>query len=587
MRRQPLSQNYINRIKFLRGLSIILLLIGLCLSSLYNDYRLLKLNQEKNIIQLTNILAEINNQTILSLTNFSHFVSQTPAPSTLEKRRFSELVSQRLPYIHSISTASAYAKAELTPLLSPRFMLKSRRKTAPDVVEFIGYSPQAMNVITDFIYPLTPQTEPILGLDILSLDLLDLLFNQVPKDSFVRLLNAPNDLHKTVTHAFTLLEGGYAISLNQAVGERAFEGKVYPTHVTSFLLELAGLRDFLANLSANDSLRIQVQTEDGELMEFGQGIAPAMYQVNIEDELTYQLVGRDIILKSAFSFGLQQINWELMLVLSVLGISAIFYFNKLYSVIQRKHRNLMTVNTKLTHNLKTQSDMLGHISHDLNTPLTLISLANQQLQKAKLNNEQSFHLATIENQTQKMTNLVKHILELKTAQRLTLNPQPGDIVSDIKQIVGQFEAQFAQKHIHFLMIDGHVQHLPTHYDHLSLETVLDNLLNNACKYTDAYELAEVYLSLEVGNDDNPQRYLVVHIDNAHPGLTPAQCEQIFTKFVRIDAQGTDGSGLGLGIVKEVCERNGWLIECHSGVRPKVPKQFGQDGYVAFTLSIPV
>lgn len=90
MRRQPLSQNYINRIKFLRGLSIILLLIGLCLSSLYNDYRLLKLNQEKNIIQLTNILAEINNQTILSLTNFSHFVSQTPAPSTLEKRRFSE-----------------------------------------------------------------------------------------------------------------------------------------------------------------------------------------------------------------------------------------------------------------------------------------------------------------------------------------------------------------------------------------------------------------------------------------------------------------------------------------------------------------
>ena len=74
MRRQPLSQKYINRIKFLRGLSIILLLIGLCLSSLYNDYRLLKLNQEKNTLLLTNILAEINNQTILSLTNFSDFV---------------------------------------------------------------------------------------------------------------------------------------------------------------------------------------------------------------------------------------------------------------------------------------------------------------------------------------------------------------------------------------------------------------------------------------------------------------------------------------------------------------------------------
>jgi len=79
--------------------------------------------------------------------------------------------------------------------------------------------------------------------------------------------------------------------------------------------------------------------------------------------------------------------------------------------------------------------MLEHISHELNTPLTLISLANQQLQKGEGNDEQTTHVVTIDRQLKKMTNLVRHILEVKTAQRLSLNPQPQDIVAHIKQIV--------------------------------------------------------------------------------------------------------------------------------------------------------
>ena len=115
MKRQPPSQAYIARLKYLRGLSIILLLIGLCLSSLYNDYRLLKVNQAKSTILLANIIAEVYNQTITSLTNFSDFISQTP--SLLDKRRFSMLVAKQLPYIYSISMASAYSQEELEPLL--------------------------------------------------------------------------------------------------------------------------------------------------------------------------------------------------------------------------------------------------------------------------------------------------------------------------------------------------------------------------------------------------------------------------------------------------------------------------------------
>ena len=553
MKRQSPSQAHIARLKFLRGLSIILLLIGLCLSSLYNDYRLLKLNQEKNTLLLANIIAEVNNQTVTSLTNFSDFISQTP--SLLDKRRFSRLVAKQLPYIYSISMATAYTEEELVPLLSPRFMLKQIRIRDNGDIELIPYRPQSVNVITNFIYPLTPETKPLIGLDILSLKLLDPLFNRESNDDFVRLLEAPTALRQTVTRPFDLFGGGSAISINQAIGERPFNDKVYPQHITTLIIELDEFRNFLANFIGNDALRIKLQTEDNEAIWFGKRLAPRWYEIAIQEQQTYQLLGRDIILQSEFSFGLKQINWQLMLVLTLLGLGAIYYFNKLYSVIQRKQRNLIAANSKLTHNLKTQSDMLEHISHELNTPLTLIGLANQQLQKEKGNDEQSTHVVTIDRQLKKMTNLVRHILEVKTAQRLTLNPQPQDIVAHIKQILSPFKAQFAQKNIQFLHIESHVQTVMTSYDHLSLEMVLENMLTNACKYTDAFEWVEVYLNFEIGDDDDPKRYLVLNIDNAHDGLTPQQCEQIFTKFVRINAQHIQGSGLGLDIVKEVCARN--------------------------------
>lgn len=587
MRRQPPSQEYIARIKYLRGLSIILLLIGLCLVSLYNDYRLLKVNQEKNTLFIANIISEVNNQTVLTLSNFSDFVSQTPAPTDSEKRRFSALVSQQLPYVYTISVASAYLQDELEAVRSPNFVPKQTNQTPDGNVGLRPYEIQPFNFITNFVYPLTPKTEPIIGLDILSLKILDPIFTQVPDDAFVRLLNAPNELHETVTNAFSLFEGGYAISLNQPVGEVVFEDKVYPEHVTAILIELNGFQTFLANFSGDDSLRFKVQTASGQDIWFGDEVTPKWYQIDIQDEQTYRLLGRDITLQSSFGFGLKQINWELMSVLAFLGIGSIIYFNKLYSVIQRKQRNLIEVNTKLTHNLKTQSDMLGYISHELNTPLTLISLANQHLQKGEVSYDMGFHLSTIEKQTEKMTNLVQHILEVKTTQRLSLNPQPHDIIAHIEHIVGQYLDEFAQKHITFTPIDVHLTSLNVDYDQSSLELVLENILSNALKYTEAYEWVELQIHLAVADDDNPRRCLVINVQNAHDGLTPHQCEQIFTKFVRINAEAINGTGLGLGVVKEVCERNEWLVECYSGVKPDVSKQFGKDGYVAFKVSIPL
>lgn len=71
-------------------------------------------------------------------------------------------------------------------------------------------------------------------------------------------------------------------------------------------------------------MRIQLQTEQGEAIWFGKRLAPQWYEIAIQEQQTYQLLGRDIILQNEFGFGLKQINWQLMLVLTLLGLGAIF-----------------------------------------------------------------------------------------------------------------------------------------------------------------------------------------------------------------------------------------------------------------------
>jgi hypothetical protein len=120
MRRDRPYKQTIARIKFLRAVAIVILMIGLCVATLYNDFRMLTLNQKNEQLVLENIISQVNNQTILALTNFSDFIDQAPKPTQAEKNRFSELVSKQLPYLYTLNIASAYDRQQLAKKLRPK-----------------------------------------------------------------------------------------------------------------------------------------------------------------------------------------------------------------------------------------------------------------------------------------------------------------------------------------------------------------------------------------------------------------------------------------------------------------------------------
>lgn len=574
----------IARIKFLRGVAIIILLLSLCAATMYNDFRMLSMNQTNDQLVIKNIISQVNNQTITALTNFSAFINHTPKPSDADKNRFSELVAKQLPYIYTLNIASAYEREQLQAKLSNDFVLKQTNHYVDGHKGLTAISAQDFNFIVDYIYPLTPKTSPIMGLDVLPLNIHQSLFDQQKNPEFERLLVAPNQLQKTVTDVFELVEGGYAISFNQAVGEVQYQGELFPAHITSLLIELAVFRDYLAKITNVPDLQIGVANFAQDTMWFGDALAPKFWSTQITQSQEVLLYGRNITIQTAFNFGVQQISWQLMSALLVLAIACIVFFNQLYTVIELKQAKLELVNNKLTHNLKTQSDMLAYISHQLNTPLTLISLASEQLQKEQnLHCDKRFHVDTIALQTHKMCSLVEHILEVKTTQRLSLDPQQHELIGHIKHMLEDYHSGFAEKDITLTQDYTGLARFDAVYDQISLELVVDNLLSNALKYTEAFEWVEIKL----GYHPSRPAALELTIMNGHRGLTSVECESIFTRFVRLNAETIDGSGLGLGVVKEVCERNNWEITCYSGVKSDVSTQFGKDGYVAFSLTIPV
>lgn len=90
-----------------------------------------------------------------------------------------------------------------------------------------------------------------------------------------------------------------------------------------------------------------------------------------------------------------------------------------------------------------------------------------------------------------------------------------------------------------------------------MERVLDNLMNNAMRYSET--------TLRIGLDlQGSQAILCVEDDG--PGIEPAECEKVFEPFVRLDPsrdRATGGCGLGLAIVRSIAQAMGGSVRCEA------------------------
>lgn len=235
--------------------------------------------------------------------------------------------------------------------------------------------------------------------------------------------------------------------------------------------------------------------------------------------------------------------------------------------LQATNEQLLRSNEELARANQLKDNFLSCISHELRTPLSNIKMAATlleiRLQHLGLweddSNSIQRDLRIIKEECERETELITDLLELTCLDTRAQELVPVELQYFIPQVVASFSEQ---TRLHQQQLDLSVpSNLPTVTTDLSsLQRILHELLQNACKYTPPEE--RIVLSVQVF-----PRSLEIRVSNSGVDIPVHEQERIFEKFYRIpslDRWRHGGTGLGLALVKQLVQRMGGTISIESG-----------------------
>ena len=216
---------------------------------------------------------------------------------------------------------------------------------------------------------------------------------------------------------------------------------------------------------------------------------------------------------------------------------------------------------------RMQSDFVAHVSHQLKTPLSLLSAATETLQMDRVRSPERFaeYLATIHAEAARLTLLVQRVLEFSRVQhRPDYEFERTDLGALVRETVNAFRHSLSNQHFSFRVIEEGPSPIVL-ADPAALEQVLVNLLDNAVKYSNADKTITVRVS-------SSRKQAVVEIVDRGMGIAPHEQEHIFERFYRTAAsRQRPGFGLGLPLVRELMLAHRGRVEVDS--TPRVGSTF--------------
>jgi two-component system phosphate regulon sensor histidine kinase PhoR len=221
---------------------------------------------------------------------------------------------------------------------------------------------------------------------------------------------------------------------------------------------------------------------------------------------------------------------------------------------------------------RVKSEFVTAVSHDLRTPLTTIQGYIELLPRAgALTAQQHEFIQHVLQSLETITELVDNLLDSDRLEAgFDLEMGPCDLLQVIEQTIRDFRPRVEKKKQELRWDPPEALPLVQGNRH-RLRQVMDNLLNNAMKYTQEGG----WIAVNALEDNG---HVVVHVADNGIGILPAQQPYIFDKFYRVESEETlriTGTGLGLSIVKTV-------IEKHNG-RVWVESKAGEGSVFSFVL----
>lgn len=220
--------------------------------------------------------------------------------------------------------------------------------------------------------------------------------------------------------------------------------------------------------------------------------------------------------------------------------------------IQRQHEDILK-------SAKLRQEFTANVSHELKTPLTVISGYSELIENGMTGEEDTIRFSKeIHRNSTRLLTLINDILRLSELdsgeQGMTLEDVDLYELADNCISMLQMNADKNEITLHL-----HGPHISLKSNRQMLEEMLYNLCDNAIRYNEPG--GKVEISIQKSTDS-----IVLTVSDTGIGISPENRERIFERFYRVDksrSKQTGGTGLGLAIVKHIAEQINAKIQIDS------------------------
>lgn len=223
---------------------------------------------------------------------------------------------------------------------------------------------------------------------------------------------------------------------------------------------------------------------------------------------------------------------------------------------------------------KLRAMLLSSVSHDLKTPLASIIGAlsvHRSLGERLTSQKRGELIETALDEAQRLDNFITNILDMTRLE--SGNIQFKKEWHEVKTLLDGIKRRMRDRcKQHVLIAQPGADGLEVNMDIVMTGQVLQNIIDNACKYTPSQTQIEISCSAREGAG------FICEIRDYGPGIPAEKLDRIFDKYLRLQKKDSQvaGTGLGLAIAKAVMEaQGGWITAANH-----------PQGGAVFTLCLP-
>jgi two-component system phosphate regulon sensor histidine kinase PhoR len=210
-----------------------------------------------------------------------------------------------------------------------------------------------------------------------------------------------------------------------------------------------------------------------------------------------------------------------------------------------------------------KNDFINNMTHEFKTPISTISLATQLIQEepqAAKSESILRYLGIIKDENIRLGQQVERVLQTAQMEReeIVLKKKLVDVHALIQQ-VSDMNAPLLQTHQGSLILHLDAEQSQVMVDEVHLSNVLNNLLDNAIKYSPEAPLVDIQTR------SNSQG-LYIQVRDQGMGIQKEALSAVFEPFYRVptgNVHNVKGFGLGLSYVKKIVEAHGGSVQVSS------------------------